>query len=368
MGKKKNYVLELNKYARRAHWDLKYEDLESEGLRHRFLKRAVVNGQGFPVGVGDSAKKAKQNAAKNALRHLHEKENPIPGVSSWSALSDDDDDDAPVRPSTPPNAPEYHDAKTKSETPSDFVDFTSSSTPAKDQDAVVRKNAKTGNGSNEKTSTQSEISRFESEFDCKAANLLGKGAFGVVFKAKHKLTKMDYAVKIVRFKNVEKALREVIALSNLHHSNIVRYYTCWLEDSGYQGDNAEDTCSSSESSMDYSFRYLYIKMELCDTKTLRVWIEERNTQNVKKPLRASKRVDERFIQLFLQLASGVEYIHSKMLIHRDLKPANIMFGENGEVKIGDFGLVANENNDDAENLLERTGCKGTPSYMAPEQV
>ncbi|XP_034753610.1 eukaryotic translation initiation factor 2-alpha kinase 3-like [Etheostoma cragini] len=258
-------------------------------------------------------------------------------------------------------------AKTKSETPSDLVDFTSSSTPPKDQNAVVGKNGKTLSSSSEKISSQSEISRFESEFDCKAANLLGKGAFGVVFKAKHKLTKMDYAVKIVRFKDVERALREVMALSILHHSNIVRYYTCWLEDSGYQGDNADDSGSSSESSMDYSFRYLYIKMELCDTKTLRIWIDERNTQNVKKSLQASKR-RERFIQVFLQLASGVEYIHSKMLIHRDLKPANIMFGQDGEVKIGDFGLVADENDYDAENLLERTVYKGTPSYMAPEQM
>lgn len=45
-----------------------------------------------------------------------------------------------------------------------------------------------------------------------------------------------------------------------------------------------------------------------------------------------------------------------------------MFGRDGEVKIGDFGLVTTENDDDAENVMERSVYKGTPSYMAPEQV
>lgn len=45
-----------------------------------------------------------------------------------------------------------------------------------------------------------------------------------------------------------------------------------------------------------------------------------------------------------------------------------MFGRDGEVKIGDFGLVTAEIDNDADNLLERSAYKGTPSYMAPEQV
>lgn len=56
----------------------------------------MVNGQGFPPGVGDSAKKAKQNAAKNALRHLDEKENLRPGVKRQQTEEAANNPTAPV--------------------------------------------------------------------------------------------------------------------------------------------------------------------------------------------------------------------------------------------------------------------------------
>uniref|UniRef100_A0A3P9BSY2 Interferon-induced, double-stranded RNA-activated protein kinase n=1 Tax=Maylandia zebra TaxID=106582 RepID=A0A3P9BSY2_9CICH len=196
-------------------------------------------------------------------------------------------------------------------------------------------------------------------FDC--IECLAKGGYGHVFKARDKLVKKYYAVKIVRHK--EKALREVGALSDLNHSNIVRYYKCWLEDSEYQWDNTTDSYSTSQSSSNSSQKYLYIMMELCDDKTLKDWITEKNEKTLEESIRRAES-----LPVMQQIVSGVECIHSHRLIHRDLKPTNIMFGKDGKVKIGDFGLVATETDDNDENQSERTEKTGTKSYMAPEQV
>ncbi|XP_041803758.1 interferon-induced, double-stranded RNA-activated protein kinase-like [Chelmon rostratus] len=383
-----NFIGMVNHYCQKTKRSHVYVFENRCGPPHnpQFFYKLVINNKEYPVGEGKSIKDAKQNAAQLAWSALQEQ----PDWDSKVSASAVAEDVAQARLSTPPSKLESRDTKYKimPTTSSDSVVFANSSSPPKTQfqspDAKpririaanfskVHRNSKedvmpnfkgknTGARQSEKTTTTSVNSRFASEFD--SMMCLGKGAFGRVFKAREKLLEKYFAVKIVRCK--EKALREVGALSDLHHCNIVRYYTCWLEDSGYQWDSAADSCSSSQSTGDSLMRYLYIQMELCDTKTLRVWIDEKNIQNVKKSLRDSKRREES-LTIAKQIVSGVEYIHSKMLIHRDLKPANIMFGRDGEVKIGDFGLVTAENDDDAESLMERTVYKGTPSYMAPEQ-
>jgi len=65
------------------------------------------------------------------------------------------------------------------------------------------------------------------------------------------------------------------------------------------------------------------------------------------------------------VAKGVSYIHTHRLIHRDIKPHNIRLNTRGEVKLMDFGIVVDIENDS----LTRPGMMvGSPSYLSPEQV
>lgn len=76
------------------------------------------------------------------------------------------------------------------------------------------------------------ISRFESDYE--NIQCRGRGGFGVVFEARKKLESVSYAVKRIRMPSKpelqEKVMREVKALANMHHQNIVRYYTSWTEE------------------------------------------------------------------------------------------------------------------------------------------
>lgn len=346
-----NFIGKINNLCQEKSWSHEFMQVERHGPSHvpEFSYKLVINNKKYPVGKGKNKKEAKQNAAQLAWSSLTEQsdwDSEMPtvsedGTSSSTASSTSQDSTASSSQSQPNSA-------------SDSIVFRDSSNPSgaqepsqSERDAPARDQAVR----NKITSNTSVQSRFTSEFD--SIEPLGKGGFGCVYKARRKLLDKYHAVKIVR--GNEKALREVRALSDLQHQNIVRYYDCWMEASAYKHPSSKHRSGSVSDS-----ECLYIVMELCD-KTLTAWIKETNT----KSLDSSKR-RERSLIFAQQIVSGVEYIHSSKLIHRDLKPDNIMFGKDGRVKIGDFGLVTADADSDDENLMERTNS-GTRSYMAPEQ-
>ncbi|XP_028324493.1 interferon-induced, double-stranded RNA-activated protein kinase [Gouania willdenowi] len=372
-----NFTALLHNYIQKKRYSHTYIEVKRSGPAHNywFVYKLQINNIEYPEGEGKTVKEAKQNAAKLALSALQEKSAVNSGLSA---------EDSSPKQSPPTSSHLPRDSGCAKSSPSapttDSVVFTNSSIQPKHQvqspdvKPKIRiaanfpkfpinnnKVVETVKEQNQKPPVQSKTSRFTTDYD--SIERLGKGGFGRVFKAKQKLLNRYFAIKIVQCK--EKALREVEALSDLFHVNIVRYYTCWIEDTEYESEISTDSVSSSQSSTDSSLKYLYIQMELCNTRTLKVWIDEKNVQNVKKSLQDSKRREES-MKIALQVVSGVEYIHGNMLIHRDLKPANILFDLHENVKLGDFGLVTVDN-DDKENLVERTAYKGTRSYMAPEQ-
>jgi serine/threonine protein kinase len=72
---------------------------------------------------------------------------------------------------------------------------------------------------------------------------------------------------------------------------------------------------------------------------------------------------EKIISIALDVACGLEYIHSQGVVHRDIKPENILFDENFCVKIADFGIACEESMCDV--LVED---EGTYRWMAPEMI
>ncbi|RDD36693.1 Eukaryotic translation initiation factor 2-alpha kinase 3 [Trichoplax sp. H2] len=142
-------------------------------------------------------------------------------------------------------------SETEKESPMFSEDKDQSSVPPS-SDTLTTSTTLSGGNSNGNTDNGEmiQISRLDSEFELKEK--LGRGGYGVVYKAKKKFDDQDYALKIVRLpdrdEKREKVLREVKLLAKLDHIGTVRYYNAWVEESSSNWSKNSDILASEESS------------------------------------------------------------------------------------------------------------------------
>jgi serine/threonine-protein kinase len=168
-------------------------------------------------------------------------------------------------------------------------------------------------------------------------DLLGRGAMGVVYRARQHGLKRVVALKTILAgahaseRDLARFRTEAESVARLHHPNIVQIYEV--------GDHAGRP---------------FLSLEYVDGESL-------SRRIAGQPLPAQEAAT-----MVRTLAQAMQYAHERGIIHRDLKPSNVLVASDGQPKIADFGLAKPVDDDSGQT---HTGSVvGTPSYMPPEQA
>jgi len=158
---------------------------------------------------------------------------------------------------------------------------------------------------------------------------IGRGGFGEVYYAVSDGGK-EVALKLVQGNNLDIELRGMAQCLNLKHPNLLTLYDL-----------------RTDSQRDH-----WVLMEYIAGEPLSV-VLNRHPRGLPPDLAR---------QWFLALGRAIGYLHDHGIVHRDLKPANI-FLENGQIKVGDYGLCKFIS---SSQRTAQTQSVGTVHYMAPE--
>jgi serine/threonine protein kinase/tetratricopeptide (TPR) repeat protein len=186
---------------------------------------------------------------------------------------------------------------------------------------------------------------------------IGAGGMGTVFAAFDDKLERKVAIKLVATRGGDerarqRLLREAQALARLSHPNVVTVYEV-------------GTLPDGE---------LFIAMELVKGQTLRAW--------QRRPGRTWRDI----VATYAEAGQGLAAAHQSGIVHRDFKPDNVLVGDDGRVRVADFGLafaaqdtairaepqtpgtVAPSDPRPAQAFTAPGRVAGTPGYMAPEQL
>lgn len=182
------------------------------------------------------------------------------------------------------------------------------------------------------------------DYTYQTSDLIGHGAFAVVYKGKHRTKGYSVAIKTIAKKNLQKTqsllgkeIKILEELTELHHENVVAL-------------------------LDYKEtpEHVYLVMEYCNRSDLADYLHQKGT------------LSEDTIKFFLkQIAEAMKALYVKGIVHRDLKPQNILLCSRKlnpspleiTLKIADFGFARFL----GEGNMAATLC-GSPMYMAPEVI
>jgi len=166
-----------------------------------------------------------------------------------------------------------------------------------------------------------------------ATDIIGRGAFSIVYKGEHKDLGMPVVVKMMRHdmalypEFMESFRNEAKTIASLNNEHIVKVYD-----------------------FDERYRTLFIIMEHVQGDSLKDMISHLRTFPPKLA-----------VNFLNQICYALEYAHHRGIVHRDINPSNIIIQSNDHLKILDFGLACSTGTEDFSST-------GTSFYMAPEQI
>ena len=169
---------------------------------------------------------------------------------------------------------------------------------------------------------------------------IGRGGMADVFLARDILLDRDVAVKVLFPEHaidpnfVERFRREAQAVAGLNHPNIVSVY-----DWGQTGNT------------------YFMAMEFVDGRTLADGLRRSGRLTAKSAATVA-----------MAIANALAYAHRNNVVHRDIKPANILMGNDGAIKVVDFGIARALDSGHDAGLTQDGAVMGTATYFSPEQA